>query len=133
MFGTNDLHEVAVDDTSPAGSVVRKCLDHGTVVILSTIPPRHGFEDRAAAYAVAARHVSRELAVPLVDYHGEILRRRPNDWDGASEEFRAYRGHDVPTLIGRDGVHPSLPQRCQNSYSPRRCGPTATAFGVTSY
>src|SRR4051812_7590222 len=43
MFGTNDL-------TSPEPgeyrdrlrAVVRRCLDNGTVVILSTIPPRHG-------------------------------------------------------------------------------------------
>jgi hypothetical protein len=41
MFGTNDLHSMNVEQHK-AGltEVVRKCLDNGTVVILSTIPPR---------------------------------------------------------------------------------------------
>ena len=61
--------------------------------------------------------MARELAVPLVDYHAEILRRRPDDWDGASETFREYEGYDVPTLLSRDGVHPSAPERFQGDYS----------------
>ena len=60
---------------------------------------------------------AREMHVPLVDYHAEILKRRPGDWDGASEAFRAYEGYDVPTLVSRDGVHPSAPQQYQNDYS----------------
>lgn len=132
MFGSNDLREVAVEQyRAQLRSVVRKCLDHGTVVILSTIPPRHGLEGKAAAYADAARQVARELAVPLVDYHAEILKRRPNDWDGSSEAFRAYEGYDVPTLIGRDGVHPSLPRRYQNDYCPEAL--RSSGYGLRSY
>ena len=118
QFGSNDLREFqVVEYRRRLRSVVRKCLDHGTVVILSTIPPRHGFEAKAAAFAEAARQVAREMHVPLVDYHAEILKRRPGDWDGASEAFRAYEGYDVPTLVARDGVHPSAPQQYQNDYS----------------
>ena len=97
MFGTNDLTVLERDEyRDRLRAVVRRCLDNGTVVILSTIPPRHGHAEKAAAFADAAREVARELAVPLVDYHAEILRRRPDDWDGASEKFREYEGYDVP-------------------------------------
>ena len=64
------------------------------------------------------RRIARELKVPLTDYHAEILKRRPQDWDGASEKFKAFRGFDVPTLIARDGVHPSNPTKFRNDYSP---------------
>jgi len=61
------------------------------------------------------------LKVPLVDYHAEVLRRRPKDWDGSLPQFRqaAQMGgpYDVPTLIAADGVHPSFPKAHQD-YSP---------------
>src|SRR5205807_4056938 len=118
MFGTNDLPSLEVEayrDT--LRSVVRKCLANGTVVIVSTIPPRHGYAQKSAAFAAAAREVARELAVPLIDYSAEILKRRPDDWDGASDAFREFEGYEVPTLVARDGVHPSTPKRFQNDYS----------------
>lgn len=118
MFGTNDLTHVSVDEyRSQLKALVQKCLENGTVVILSTIPPRSGFVEKSAAFAQAARQVAAELKVPLVDYHAEILKRRPNDWDGSSEKFKDYEGYDVPTLISRDGVHPSHPAKYRNDYS----------------
>ena len=126
MFGTNDLGAVTVEEYSrQIRALVRTCLNHGTVVILSTIPPRHGFVEKAAAYAQAAREIAREMKVPLVDFHAEVLARRPEDWDGARAEFSPYSGYDVPTLLARDGVHPSHPKRFQNDYSEeafRKCG-----------
>jgi len=118
MFGTNDLRDLGVDEyRNRLRFVVRKCLDRGTVVILSTIPPRHGFARKAAELAEAGRKIARELSVPLVDYHAEILKRRPDDWDGATAAFNAFEGHDVPTLLARDGVHPSAPRLYQDDYS----------------
>ncbi|QDV37750.1 GDSL-type esterase/lipase family protein [Tautonia plasticadhaerens] len=118
MFGTNDLGQLRpVDYARGLRSVVRRCLDNGTVVLLSTIPPRHGLAAEAAAFSEGAREVARDLSVPLVDYHAEILRRRPDDWDGASEAFRQYEGYDVPTPLARDGVHPSAPDRFRGDYS----------------
>lgn len=126
MFGTNDLNSVGIQEyESKTRAVVRKCLDNGTVVILSTIPPRHGFVDRSAAYARVVRDIARRMRVPLVDFHAEILSRRPDDWDGAMDKFSQYRGYDVPTLLARDGVHPSHPKLYQNDYSAEalsRCG-----------
>jgi hypothetical protein len=98
-------------------SVVQRCLDNGTVVLLSTLPPRHGFDEKSARFAQIARDTARELQVPLTDLHAEILKRRPADWDGSRDQFKEFNGYDVPTLIARDGVHPSFPQRYQDDYS----------------
>ncbi len=118
MFGSNDLRDVSVTEyRQHMRSIVRKCLDHGTIVILSTIPPRHGFAAKAATFAEAVRQVDREFQVPLVDFQAEILKRRPRDWDGAADAFRAYEGYDVPTLLAHDGLHPSAPQAFENDYS----------------
>jgi len=118
MFGTNDLNSVPLEEyQTKLREVVRKCLDNGTVPILSTIPPRHGFEEKAAQYAEAIRAIAAELNVPLTDYHAEILKRRPDDWDGALDKFAGHEGYDVPTLICRDGVHPSNPEAYRTDYS----------------
>jgi hypothetical protein len=120
MFGTNDLRDLEVRAYEDRlRSVVRKCQHRGTVVILSTIPPRHGFAAKAASFAAAARKIARDLSVPLVDYHAEILKRRPDDWDGATDEFKESQSHDVPTLLSRDGIHPSAPRMYQDDYSER--------------
>jgi lysophospholipase L1-like esterase len=118
MFGTNDLTQVDVPEYERMlEDVVKRCLDNGTIVILSTIPPRHAMEDKAALFAAAARRVAQKFQIPLTDYHSEIIQRRPHDWDGALDQFQAYRDYDVPTLIARDGVHPSHPLQYQGDYS----------------
>jgi len=118
MFGTNDLTSVGLQEYKmKTREVLQKCLDNGTVVILSTIPPRHGLAEKAALYADAVRKIAREMKVPLTDFHTEILKRRPADWDGALDKFAQYRGYDVPTLLARDGVHPSHPKKYSDDYS----------------
>ena len=118
MFGTNDLNSVPLAEYElKTRQVVWKCLDNGTVVILSTIPPKHGLAEKAAEYARAVRRIARDIKVPLIDFHAEILKRRPLDWDGAMEKFAKYKGYDVPTLLSRDGVHPSNPKKYQDDYS----------------
>jgi hypothetical protein len=67
----------------------------------------------------------------LTDYHAEVLKRRPDDWDGAAEQFSRYRGYNVPTLISRDGVHPSNPQEYAGDYSAE--GLRNNGFGLRSY
>ena len=132
MFGTNDLDELSEDEYRAAlRDVARRCLNNGTIVILSTIPPRHNMADKAAAFADAARGVAEELSLPLVDYHAEILKRRPDDWDGGLDKFARYEGYDVPTLISRDGVHPSAPKRYAGDYSNE--GLRSHGFGLRNY
>ena len=114
MFGTNDLTKVGVDDYASAYSaVVDKCLANGSITILSTIPPRHDMVEKSAAYAEVIRRLAADRKLPLVDYQQAILDRRPTDWDGALAQFKDAPGdeYQVPTLIARDGVHPSNPGR----------------------
>ncbi len=117
MFGTNDLTELdGAEYETRLRQVAERCLARGTIAILTTIPPRHGLAERSADFAGIVRKLSRELKVPLVEYHAEVLKRRPDDWDGALEKFRDAPGdeYNVPTLIARDGVHPSNPRDFQD-------------------
>ena len=132
MFGTNDLGGVSVEKYQ-AGlrKLVATCLSNGSVVILSTIPPRSGKEAKSAAYAQTARKIAKELHVPLSDFHAEILKRRPNDWNGAADEFKGYKTYEVPTLIARDGVHPSNPAKWRRDFSTE--GLRHNGFNLRSY
>jgi len=134
MFGTNDLRQVELAEYKrKMGEVVRRCLKNGTIVILNTIPPRSGMLKESRMYAEAAAAVAREEQVPLVDYFGEILRRRPDDWDGTLQKFSGVPGDDyqVPTLISRDGVHPSNPRSYVAKFSPEALN--NNGYGLRSY
>jgi lysophospholipase L1-like esterase len=118
MFGTNDLGGVPLKEYEAAlREVLGKCLANGTVVVLFTIPPRHRFDAQCPRFVEVQRQVARELKLPLIDFYAEILRRRPDDWDGATAKFAAYSGYDCPTLISRDGVHPSNPKQYDSDFS----------------
>lgn len=132
MFGTNDLTSVPLDEyEKKLRQVVQKCLDNGTVVVLSTIPPRSGLLEKSRQYADAARRVARDLHVPLCDYHAECLKRRPDDWDGAAPKWKGFATYEVPTLIARDGVHPSAPAKYNGDYSDE--GLKSNGFGLRNY
>ncbi len=132
MFGTNDLNDLGEQEyREKLRAVVEKCLNRGTVVILTTIPPRHGRVEKAAQFARIAREVADQLKVPLIDYHAEILKRRPDDWDGAGDKFQGYETYEVPTLISRDGVHPSNPQSMMGDFSEEAL--RTSGFGLRNY
>jgi hypothetical protein len=114
LFGTNDLSKS--DEKSydkQMRGLVEKCLKNGTVVILTTLPPRAGFEDKAKTYAEVARKIAADFKLPLIDYHAEILKRRPDDWNGTLPKFKDFAKdvYQAPTLISADGVHPSAPSK----------------------
>lgn len=115
MFGTNDLGGTdAKEYDTRTRAVVEKCLKNGTVVILTTIPPRAGLEKKSKEFAEVARKVASDLKLPLIDYQAEILKLRPDDWNGGLAQFRedaAKDGYQVPTLVAADGVHPSNPAK----------------------
>ena len=120
MFGTNDLGPLKVDEyEAKTREVVAKCLAGGTVVILSTIPPKHGRDEKCKVFVEAVRRVARDMKVPLCDYYQAVMDRRPDDWDGRLEKFKGVPGdtYEVPTLISRDGTHPSNPKKWQGDYS----------------
>jgi lysophospholipase L1-like esterase len=117
MFGTNDLGPVGEKEyDAKTRQVIERCLKNGTVVILTTIPPRSGQVEKAKKFAEIERRIAADLKVPLIDYQAEILKRRPNDWDGSLAKFKeaAKDEYQVPTLIAADGVHPSNPKKYQN-------------------
>ena len=134
MFGTNDVGQM--DETeyeARTREVVRRSLMNGTVVLLTTMPPRSGRLEQARAFADVARRIAREERVPLIDYFAEILKRRPGDWDGALPQFKGIPGNEyqVPTLIARDGVHPSNPSRFVNDFS--EAGLRTNGFSLRNY
>ena len=95
MFGSNDVGQMDVAEyETKTREVVARCLSNGTIVILSTMPPRSGFLDKSRAFSNAVRKIAKEQNLPLIDYFGEILKRRPDDWDGGTE------GHS-----GEDGAN----------------------------
>ena len=133
LFGTNDLGGLERKEfEARTAAVVDRCLKNGTVVLLTTLPPRHGMLDKAKDFAEAVRAVAREKKVPLIDYQAEVLRRRPDDWDGALPKFKDVPGgeYEVPTLIARDGVHPSYPKAHQD-YSADSLG--KSGYGLRNY
>jgi lysophospholipase L1-like esterase len=118
MFGTNDLNQIeAKEYDARTRSVIEKCLKNGTVVILTTIPPRAGMEKKSKDFADVQRQAAADLKLPLIDYQSEILKRRPEDWNGGMPQFKSEAAKDVysvTTLISGDGVHPSNPSKFQD-------------------
>jgi len=120
LFGSNDVGQMRVEEYErTTREVVRRCLTNGTIPILTTMPPRSRRMDESWQFVEAVRTVAREERVPLIHYFAEILSRRPEDWDGSLPQFKEAPGdeYQVPTLVARDGVHPSNPAKYVNDFS----------------
>jgi hypothetical protein len=114
MFGSNDVGDLGAPEyEQKTREVVRQCLTNGTIVLLTTMPPRSGRLEKSKQFAEIARKLAREEHLPMVDFYAAILARRPDDWDGALPQFKQTPGdeYQVPTLLARDGVHPSNPRQ----------------------
>lgn len=95
MLGTNDASagrpvNAYLADMEKSVDLI---LSHCAICVLSTIPPHPHRTALAASYNEALRELARSRSIPLIDYEQEILRRRPNDWNG--------------TLLNRNDVHPT--------------------------
>jgi lysophospholipase L1-like esterase len=95
MLGTNGVTRGRATEKYRADMdrAIRLLLKNGTVVILSTIPPHVGQPELGKKYNAAVRELAKEHGLPLIDYYAQILKRRPDDWDG--------------TLLNKGDVHPS--------------------------
>jgi len=95
LLGTNDVtaRRPVADYRADMLKIVDVVIANGTVPLLTTLPPYKGRDADVASYNAALQEIARLRQVPLIDYGGEILRRRSSDWLG--------------TLISDDGVHPS--------------------------
>jgi len=119
LFGTNDLGRIMPPEyTENMAASLRRMMADGTVPMLTTVPPKSGRDEMVYDYWLAGLSIAHGLRVPVIDYYAEIMRRRPNDWDGRLEKFSRYEGYQVPTLISRDGTHPSNPKEFFNNFSP---------------
>jgi lysophospholipase L1-like esterase len=98
MLGTNDAS--ANRPVAAFRADMEKGVDlfseRGVICILSTIPPHPGRADLVKSYNEALRQVAKARALPLIDFEREILKRRPDDWNG--------------TLLQKNDVHPTAAQ-----------------------
>lgn len=104
----------------------QKCLDNGSVLIMSTFPPRAS--RHADVYNEGILQIAAKLKVPVTDWGGECIKRSPTDWNGSAPEVRAKYNYvpdpknkaadlEVPTLICFDGQHASYPAKYANDWS----------------
>jgi lysophospholipase L1-like esterase len=96
MLGTNDAcqERSAADYGADMERIVSRLLDNGTIVVLSTIPPIFFDAARAPAFNDAVWRIAEKHRLPVIDYCGEIVARRPGTtWNG--------------TLLQHDDVHPT--------------------------
>jgi len=119
LFGTNDLGSLCPPEyTENMAAAVRRMLADGTVPMLTTVPPASGRMQFLPAYYEAILSIAHGLKVPIIDYYGEILRRRPDDWDGRLAKFGKPKDeYQVLTLISGDGTHPSNPKQYAADFS----------------
>jgi len=119
LFGTNDLGGLCPPEyTENMAASVRRMLADGTVPMLTTVPPASGRMHLLPDYYEAILSIAHGLKVPVIDYYGEILRRRPDDWDGRLAKFGKPKDeYQVPTLISGDGTHPSNPKQFAGDFS----------------
>lgn len=91
MLGTNDVEHMGADlYRFYLIQIVELSLDRGVIPVLTTIPPRPGYETGIAQLNQTILEVARTYSVPLLDYY-------------ASMEKLPNLGLDV------DKVHPSIP------------------------
>jgi hypothetical protein len=120
MFGTNDLNDGPPAQTGFEDHLRRyleQVMGNGTVPILSTLPPKKDKEELIQAYNGVILKLAHEMNLPLMDYYGAVMRRRPHDW---------YR-----TLIIGDKVHPSFPEEFQRDMT--ETGLRESGFTLRNY
>lgn len=116
LIGSNDVaaNRPVADYKGDVNAALTLMIDRGIVPILSTIPPYPGKSEVSKSFNLALRDLARARHLPLIDFEAEILRRRPDDWNG--------------TLLNRDDPHPTATAGAINTISAptaenlRSCG-----------
>jgi lysophospholipase L1-like esterase len=92
MLGTNDVGILSsAEYDANMRRIVEITLQNGTIPVLSTIPPRLGFEDTVYYYNLVVIQIALDYDIPLWNYWRAMV-ALPN-WG-----------------LSTDGVHPSLPE-----------------------
>ena len=132
MFGTNDIGRIWPPQyTENMAASCRRMMQDGTVPMLNSIPPaaRGGHRE----YWLAALSIAHGLRIPLIDYYAETMRRRPDDWNGRLKKFDegGWKGYNVPTIVSRDGTHPSNPKKYVGDWSEEALN--CSGYGLRDY
>jgi dipeptidyl aminopeptidase/acylaminoacyl peptidase/sugar lactone lactonase YvrE len=90
-------------------------LDNGTICILSTSAPLYNRLELTRQYNEALRELAKERGLPLIDLEKEILKRRPEDWNG--------------TLQRRNNIHLTA----REAGGDPAAAPTADNLGKSGY
>ena len=91
MFGTNDVGYVPASTfRHNLERIVSISIDMGVVPVVSTIPPRLGYEDGVLEFNQIIREIAQQYQIPFWDY---------------GYPMSVY----MQSSLGFDGVHPSLP------------------------
>jgi lysophospholipase L1-like esterase len=95
LLGTNDVNggRTPAQYRADMTRIVDLALANGTIPVVTTLPPIRGKDEAVKAFNAVLADLAKEKKIPLIDYYGEVLKRRPTDWLG--------------TLISDDGVHPT--------------------------
>jgi len=135
LWGTNDaaFGPHGIHHLEKYAAVINRMLQDGTVPIITTLPPfsrqRGSIRMFLTVHNLRLCHlaVARAHKLPLIDLYKEMVTRRPEDWDGKLKKYDegGWKGYNVPTMIARDGIHPSFPKKWQRDWSDeglRSCG-----------
>jgi lysophospholipase L1-like esterase len=96
MLGTNDAWQGRPADAfaGEMSRIMHGLLDNGTIPVLSTIPPMMPAPELGDQYNAEVWKLAEHLKLPVIDFHGEIVGRRPDgSWNGA--------------ILGKDDPHPT--------------------------
>ncbi len=141
LWGTNDAAygPHGIHHLEKYAAVINRMLADGTVPIITTLPPfsrqRGGIGMFLIVHNLRLAHlaVARANKLPLIDLYKEMVTRRPDDWDGKLKKFDegGWKGYNVPTMIARDGIHPSFPKKWQHDWSEE--GLKSCGLGLRNY
>ena len=117
MFGTNDLGELQLKEyEQKTAEVVERCLKNGTVVLLTTLPPRSGLLEKSKQFAEAVRRVARDEAgaadrLPRRDPQAPARRLGRGAAEVQGRAGQRVRGADADRPRRRPPVQPAGPPR----------------------
>jgi lysophospholipase L1-like esterase len=74
MLGTNDVeHMTAALYRTNMEQIITRTLGHGIIPVLTTIPPRPGYESSVTAFNATLYDLSRAYSIPLIDYYAALI------------------------------------------------------------
>jgi lysophospholipase L1-like esterase len=74
MLGTNDVeHMTAALYRTNMEQIITHTLERGIIPVLTTIPPRPGYESSVSSFNAALYDLSRAYSIPLIDYYASLI------------------------------------------------------------